>query len=85
MWQQTVEEILPLCGTLADLYGLPAKDPGQVHFDWGNGTLYDQEKIWADYMEMVSKGLLKPEVALAWRFGLYDADEETVRKQLMPN
>lgn len=85
MWQQAAEETMALCKTLAALYGLPGCEPGQVRFDWGNGTLYDQEKTWADYMEMVSKGILKPEVALAWRFGLAGADEETIRKQLMPN
>ena len=84
MWQQAVEETMALCKTLAALYGLPG-EIGQVQFDWGNGTLYDQEKTWADYMEMVTKGILKPEVALAWRFGLVGVDEETVRKQLMPN
>jgi len=85
MWQQAVEEAMALCKVLGELYGLPEREPGKVRFDWGNGTLYDQEKTWADYMEMVSKGLLKPEVALAWRFGLADADAETIRKQLMPN
>ena len=25
-----------------------------------------------------------PEVALAWRFGLQDADEKTIREKLMP-
>jgi A118 family predicted phage portal protein len=85
MWQRAVEETMALCGVLRELYGLPGKDLGQVHFDWGNGTLYDQEKTWADYMEMVSKGILKPEVALAWRFGLHDMDEESIRKRWMPN
>ena len=84
MWQSAVEETLALCGVLREIYGLPCKELGQVHFDWGNGTLYDQEKTWADYMEMVTKGILKPEVALAWRFGLYDTDEKTVREKLMP-
>ena len=83
VWQRAVEESMALCGLLAELYGLPVRDGGNVHFDWGNGTLYDQEKTWADYMEMVEKGMLKPEVALAWRFGI--SDEKTVREKLMPN
>jgi len=85
MWQQTVEQTLALCGVLAELYGLPEKRCGAVRFDWGNGNLYDQEKIWADYMEMVSRGILKPEVALAWRFGLAGEDEKTIREKFMPN
>ena len=81
MWQAAVEEVMALCLQLATLYQLPAQ-VGKVSFDWGNGVLYDQEKTWADYMEMVDKGMLKPEVALAWRFGM---DEKIIREKLMPN
>ncbi len=85
MWQRAVEDTLALCKVLAELYGFAEKECGQLAFDWGNGTLYDQEKTWADYMEMVSKGLLKPEVALAWRFGLSCEDEQAIREKLMPH
>lgn len=85
IWQSAVEEVMALCGQLAELYELPCRDLGKVRFDWGNGVLYDQEKTWADYMEMVSRGILKPEVALAWRFGMADADDKTIREKLMPN
>ena len=81
MWQAAVEEVMALCLQLATLYQLPAQ-VGKVSFDWGNGVLYDQEKTWADYMEMVDKGMLKPEVALAWSFGM---DEKIIREKLMPN
>ena len=84
MWQETVEKTLALCAILAELYHFAEKDPGQLRFDWGNGNYYDQEKIWADYMEMVAKGMLKPEVALAWRFGLAGEDEATIRQKYMP-
>ena len=84
MWQRAAEETLALCEILAELYHLPEQNPGQLRVDWGNGTLYDQEKTWADYMEMVDKGLLKPEVALAWRFGLMGENEATIRDKLMP-
>ncbi len=85
MWQETAEKTLELCKVLAELYGISEREPGQICFDWGNGTLYDQEKTWADYMQMVQEGILKPEVALAWRFGLADEDTEIVRQKLMPN
>ena len=84
MWQQALEKVMALCKTLAELYGFAACDTGDVTVDWGNGTLYDQEKIWADYMEMVDKGILKPEVALAWRFGLADENQQAIREKLMP-
>lgn len=84
MWQQAVVDTLALCKVLAELYGLGEREPGAVSFDWGNGTLYDQEKTWADYMDMVAKGILKPEVALAWRFGLTGEDEKTIREKYIP-
>ena len=76
---------MALCEILADLYGFAQCEIGDVTVDWGNGTLYDQEKTCADYMEMVSKGILKPEVALAWRFGLAGEKEQVIREKLMPN
>ena len=85
MWQQALEKTVALCRVLAELYGFAACDTGEITVDWGNGTLYDQEKIWADYMEMVNKGILKPEVALAWRFGLTGEKESAIREKLMPN
>ena len=38
--------------------------------DWGNGILYDEDKTWEQYRQMVADGILKPEIALAWRFDL---------------
>ena len=84
MWQQAVEDTLALCQVLGALYGYGKCNPGQLSFDWGNGTLYDEEKTWADYMQMVEKGMLKPEVALAWRFGMEHEDHQTIRRKLMP-
>ena len=84
MWQQALEKVMALCEILAELYDMPHHEIGEVTVDWGNGTLYDQEKIWADYMEMVDKGILKPEVALAWRFGLAGENELAIREKLMP-
>lgn len=85
MWQQALEKTVALCEILAELYGFADRNAGQITVDWGNGTLYDQEKIWADYMEMVNKGILKPEVALAWRFGLAGESQQAIREKLMPN
>ena len=84
LWQKAVEDTMALCSRLGELYGFHPFEPGQVSIDWGNGNLYDQEKTWADYMQMVEKGLIRPEVALAWRFGMEGKDEETIRKKWMP-
>lgn len=85
VWQKALAELLALCSVLAELYAMAERETGRLSIDWGNGTLYDQEKTWADYMDMVSKGILKPEVALAWRFGMEETDEKTIREKLMPN
>lgn len=88
MWQQAVQKLFALCALLAQLYDLPSADPGELSIDWGNGTLYDQEKTWAEYVEMVDKGLLKPEIALSWWFHIpcqTEDDLEQVRKTYMPS
>ena len=67
--------------------GAHAVDPEGVSIDWGNGILYDEDKTWADYLSMVSSGLLKPEIALGWRFGMpteTEADLAKIRKKYMP-
>ncbi|MBO5868264.1 MAG: hypothetical protein J6Q54_05085 [Oscillospiraceae bacterium] len=84
MWEQALRKVVSLCGILAELYQLSAWDAGEITVDWGNGTLYDQEKTWADYMDMVDKGILKPVVALAWRFGLAGESQQAIRAKLMP-
>ena len=85
MWQDAVGKTLALCRILAELYGFAPKGAEQLRFDWGNGNLYDRDKTWSDYMDMVTRGILKPEVALAWRFGLAGEDERTIREKYMPN
>ena len=87
MWQEALEKALTLCGKLAALYQLGAiKDPS-FSVDWGNGVLYDEDSTWIAYQEMVEKGLLRPEIALGWRFDLpWETEEqrEYIRKTYMP-
>lgn len=75
MWENAVQAALSLCAELGRLYGLQT---GLVtaEFDWGNGVLYDEEKLWQEYKDMVDRGLLAPEVALGWRFGLPSETKE---------
>lgn len=90
MWEATVKETLRVCGILGDLYKVPgaheiAEDA--VSIDWGNGILYDEGKAWEDYKSMVGSGLLKPEIALGWRFNMPTDTEEdlaAIRKKYMP-
>ena len=85
VWEQAVRETALLCRTLAEMYGLPLPSV-KVSFDWGNGVLFDEDKTWEDYRQMVRDGILAPEVALAWRFGLpceTEADREAIRRKYM--
>lgn len=91
MWEEAVREAVRVCDILGQMY---AQWPSgavdlekDVIIDWGNGILYDEDKTWADYMSMVSAGLLKPEIALAWKFGMpWETPEELakVREKYMP-
>lgn len=87
MWEKAVRQAVTLCAVLGALYGVPDAQGEQVSIDWGNGVLYDEDKLWQDYREMVSAGLLRPEIALGWRFGMpADTPEQlaAIRQKYMP-
>ena len=90
MWEGAVKEAVRLCGILGKLYkvqGAHEVAEDAVVIDWGNGVLFDEEKTWADYMAMVSAGLLKPEIAVGWKFGMptkTEVDLAKIRAKYMP-
>lgn len=87
MWEKALHQVLRLCGLLAPLYGLPALRQTEPVVDWGNSTLYDEDKLWQDYRQMVLDGLIAPEVALGWRFNMPAGTEEErkkIREMYMP-
>ena len=79
-----------LCGRLGRLHGVPgAHDLTEedISIDWGNGVLYDENKTWTDYKAMVASGLLRPEIAVGWYFGLPTDTPEAlavIREKYMP-
>lgn len=86
VWQQAAGQALALCRKLAGLYGLPA-GAGELVIDWGNGVLFDREKTFAENLQLVEAGMLRPEIALAWRYGLpweTEQDLAAVRQKYMP-
>ena len=86
VWHRAVAEAMALCQVLSQALDMETEDVGFA-IDWGNGTLYDEDKRWAAYVQMVQLGLLKPEIALGWRFDLPAETEEdlaAIRKKLMP-
>lgn len=90
MWESALREAVRLCGVLGRMYRVPgAHDVGDdsIVVDWGNGVLFDEEKTWADYKDMVAAGLLKPEIALGWKFNMprdTEAQLAKIRKKYMP-
>lgn len=85
-WHRAAAHCMELCAVLGGLYGM-AVEATDFSIDWGNGTLYDEDKLWAAYVEMVDKGMLRPEVALGWRFDMpADTAEQqaAIRQKLMP-
>lgn len=87
MWEQAVTETVRLCGILAELYGIAGCIDARVSIDWGNGVLYDEDKTWENYLNMVKEGLIKPEIALGWRFGMpaeTESDLQAIRSRYMP-
>lgn len=91
MWEDALREAVRLCGILGQMYHVPSAhdvDDDSIVVDWGNGVLFDEEKTWADYKDMVSSGLLKPEIALGWRFNMpadTEAQRRKIREKYMPD
>ena len=91
MWEGALREALTLCDALGRAYGLcggaPFDPDAALTLDWGDGVLYDRTRTWNEYLDMVDGGLLRPELALAWYFGLpheTEADLAAVRARYMP-
>lgn len=89
-WEDAAREAVKLCGILGKMYKIPGAHEvadDAITFDWGNGVLYDEEATWADMKDQVAKGLLKPEIAVGWRYGMpYDTPEDLrkIREKYMP-
>lgn len=86
MWEDAAKKCMKLCAVLAELYGMEAFDP-EIAIDWGNGVLYDEDKTWQQYRQMVADGLIRPEIALGWRFNMpaqTEAEQAAIRARFMP-
>ena len=88
MWESAIRQLLCLCRCLAELYGLGRFPEAKLQMDWGNGVLFDEDKLWHEYRQMALDGLIAPEVALGWRFNMpavTEADRAAIRSRYMPN
>ncbi len=87
MWERAVTQCVVMCARLGKLFHIPGAKEDAVSIDWGNGVLHDESAIWEDYKDMVAKGMISPEVALGWRFGMpaqSQADRAAIRARFMP-
>lgn len=65
-----------------------AWDEDALAVTWGNGVLYDAAAEWQDRLTMVQSGMLRPELAIAWKFDLpcdTEADLQFIRTKFMPD
>lgn len=89
-WEKAIRETMRVCSVLGQLYKITNAceiKEEDVAVSWGNGVLYDEGKTWEEYKDLVAKGLLKPEIAVAWYFDMpYETEEDLkkVRERLMP-
>ena len=89
MWTDAANQAVTLCGALGTLYGLTDRPaaPDALSIDWGDGVLYDRARVWTEQRDLVDAGLLRPELALAWYYGLphdTEADLQHIRTHYMP-
>ena len=90
MWEKVIAEALRLCGILGKLYKVPGAHEvsiDAVAISWGNGVLYDEEKVYKEMKEQVSMNLLQPERLLGWYYDLpadTPAQRAKIRKDYMP-
>ena len=90
MWEDAVREALRVCGVLGRLYrvsGAHEVAEDAVAVSWGNGVLYDEEKVRQRMLSEVQAGLLQPERYLGYVYGMpceTVAQRARIRKDLMP-
>ncbi len=89
-WEEAVRELIATCQILAKLYNLSTEtiDPEKdLIIDWGDGVLYNRDKVNQEMLAQVQAGLLAPERYLAWYYELpcdTPADREKIRADYMP-
>lgn len=91
MWEDAVREAVRVCdimGRMYKAYSGPQIDPKKdVTISWGNGILYDEDKVASEMKAQVAAGMLKPEIYLGWYYDMpteTPADLEKIRAKYMP-
>lgn len=90
MFEDAVREALRLCGVLGRLYHVPGShdvNPDKISIDWGDGVLYNRDKVNQEMLSQVQAGLLRPEMYLGWYYEMPTKTPEdlaAIRKKYMP-
>lgn len=89
-WENALKEVAVLCAELGKLYqikGAADIDPEKISIDWGDGVLYNRDKVNQEMLAQVQSGLLAPEIYLGWYYEMpYETPEDRakIRKKYMP-
>ena len=89
-WEDAMRETLRICCVLGYMYKLTRHrdfDQDSLVVDWGDGVLYNREKVGQEMLAQVQAGILKPERYLAWYYEFpceTEADMAKIRQDYMP-
>jgi len=88
-WSQFIYSLIDLCNSLSEIYsiGKISDDAAsELTIDWGDGVLYNRDKVFSEMLAMVSAGILKPDELVAWYYGINAEDGKNAEliKQKMP-
>ncbi len=91
VWRDTVLEAVRVCGVLGRLYRVydgPEIEPEKaVRISFGDGVLFDRDKVNQELLSQVQSGLIMPERYLGWYYDLpcETAEERAkIREAYMP-
>ena len=90
-WEDAVREALRLCGIFGKMYRIAGAHEiadDEVVISYGNGVLYDEEKVGRELLAQVQAGLLQPERYLGWYNDLpcdTEAQRAKIRRDYMPD
>ena len=78
--QTALEHLIWIMDLYVDLYRLAPRGAYKVSFTWGDGILQDVDAEFARRKQLVDGQYIRPELLLAWYFGV----EEDEAKKMMP-
>lgn len=77
--ENSLRQLLSAMNVLAKLYKLGSSETFDVSFEWDDSIIVDSKTEGTIRMQEVAAGLLRPELYLAWRYGV---SEEEARKMM---